>query len=243
MYKLPLQRKRLRKDPPEYLECNRLGKIKTLTEDELIQNNIDFFDDLEKRIPLYNKMGTDISFLDEWMKKWWGGWLDRDMDLVETLVTKDIHWMDPICFGKPTIGMQEFVDYNDAFFDALPDWRYDLIDSAWIDVIPGKGVRTVLHYYGSGHWDNPLKLTPFDESALSIPGTGEFMQCQAVDRYYFNEDGICYRGETLYDMMEALQMSRLLPSSDSWQFGALTSLSQMAQGLKGIAGVLNNMAE
>ena len=44
-----------------------------------------------------------------------------------------------------TSGSDDFVTYNFAFFDAIPDWRYDpMPDQVYIDVNAGRLVRTVI---------------------------------------------------------------------------------------------------
>ncbi len=118
--------------------------------------------------------------------------------------------------------------YNFAFFDAIPDWRYDpLPDQVYLDVTPEGTVRTVIRYIGSGHWTGPLRLYPYDESAPCIYGNGRFIQAPAVDRYHFNADGLMAEGETLYDILDGLQRGGVLPRDDSWLFHGMFAASRI----------------
>ncbi|WP_068062039.1 hypothetical protein [Nocardia xishanensis] len=85
--------------------------------------------------------------------------------------------------GATVVGLDQFVEYNFAFIDAIPDWRYDPIPGqSYIDVTPEGEVRMVVRYYGSGHLADPLELDPYGDDAVAIPGNGALIQCTAVDR-------------------------------------------------------------
>lgn len=214
---------RLQQPIPEYLAGNRGGeKVRVLTEPELMARTRQWFADYEKKIEYYAKRGIDISFTLEWAKKYWWSWLMRDMSLNEELYTKDLLYTDTSSLGRTIKGLEEFVTYNFAFFDAIPDWRYDpLPGEVFVDFAHDGEVRTVVRYMGSGHWSGPLRLYPYDKTAPTIYGTGVFIQCTAVDRYYFNKDGLMYKGDTSYDIFEALQTVGILPRDDSFLFKAL----------------------
>ena len=47
------------------------------------------------------------------------------MSLNHELYAPDIRYTDVTTFGRTIVGIDEFVKYNFAFFDAIPDWRYD----------------------------------------------------------------------------------------------------------------------
>jgi hypothetical protein len=137
------------------------------------------------------------------------------------------------------VGLDEFVTYNFAYFDAIPDWRYDpLPDQIYIDIAPDGQTRIVIRYLGSGHRDGPLKVYPYGNTAPSIAGTGAFVQCAAIDRYHFNGDGLMYEGETLFDAFDATQSSGLLPGPASWQFKALLRATGLAVAARKAVPVL-----
>lgn len=120
----------------------------------------------------------------------------------------------------------EFLDANRAV--PIPDWRYDpLPDQVYLDITPKGKVRTVIRYIGSGHWDGPLRPYPYDASAPVLYGNGRFIQCPAIDRYHFNEQGLMEEGETLYDAFDVTQRGGILPRDDSWQFRALPAASKV----------------
>lgn len=114
--------------------------------------------------------------------------------------------------------------------DAIPDWRYDpLPGQTYIDVTPERKVRTVIRYIGSGHWSGALRLFPYDGSGPTIYGNGRFIQCPAVDRYHFDENGLLEEGETLYDAIDCTQRAGILPRDDSWQFKSLFAASRLTR--------------
>ncbi|NPV60822.1 MAG: nuclear transport factor 2 family protein [Actinobacteria bacterium] len=214
---------RLQPPVPEYLAGNRGGtRVRVLTEPELMAMTKQWFVEYEKKIALYAQHGIDIGWTLEWAKKYWWSWLMRDMSLNHELYTPDLQYTDVTSFGRTMVGLDEFVRYNFAFFDAIPDWRYDpLPGEVFIDLAPDGEVRVVVRYLGSGHWSGPLRLYPYDEKAPTIYGTGAFIQCHGVDRYYFNKDGLMYKGDTSYDIFEGLQAAGILPRDDSFLFKAM----------------------
>ncbi|MFE3187758.1 hypothetical protein ACFXHA_02040 [Nocardia sp. NPDC059240] len=58
----------------------------------------------------------------------------------------------------------------------------------------------------------------YTDDAIAIPGNGAFIQCTAVDRYHFNADHLMYEGETLYDLIDAVQLAGMLPGPTSRAF-------------------------
>jgi hypothetical protein len=223
-----LRQPRLSKPVPEFLNSNRAVPIRAIPEAELQARTLEWFGEFERKLELYGKLGVDLSWLMEWAKKYWWSFLVRDMSLNHELYAPDIRYTDVTTFGRTIVGIDEFVKYNFAFFDAIPDWRYDpLPNQVYLDVTPESRVRTVIRYIGSGHWTGPLRLYPYDESAPVIYGNGRFIQCPAVDRYHFNADGLMEEGETLYDFLDATQRGGVLPRDDSWQFRALMAASKL----------------
>ena len=87
------------------------------------------------------------------------------MDINDELYAPDVRYpMSPRSADHRR--RDEFVTYNFAFFDAIPDWRYDpLPDQVYLDVTPEGKVRTVIRYIGSGRWTGLLRLYPYDERA------------------------------------------------------------------------------
>lgn len=223
-----LARPRLVGHVPEYLDSNRGQPIRVIPEHELQATTRAWFDMFERKLEHASKLGVDLGWLMEWAKKYWWSFLVRDMDLNHELYAPDLKYTDVSAFGNTITGIDEFVKYNFAFFDAIPDWRYDpLPDQVYLDVTPEGQVRTVIRYIGTGHWSGPLRMYPYDDSAPVIYGNGRFIQCPAVDRYHFNEDGLMEEGETLYDTIDGLQRGGVLPRGDSWQLKVLFAASKV----------------
>jgi hypothetical protein len=227
---------RLRQPLPEFLPGNRGGgKVRVLTEPELNEMTRQWFEDYERKINYYAEHGIDVGWTLEWAKKYWWSWLMRDMSLNDELYTQDLKYKDVSTLGRTITGLDEFVKYNFAFFDAIPDWRYDpLPGQIYLDITPEEEVRIVVRYIGSGHWSGPLRMYPYDETAPTIQGTGIFVQCTAVDRYHFDRDRRMYEGETLYDAFDSFQSAGILPRDDSWQFHALMKSTQLIVALKNL---------
>ncbi|WP_227981303.1 nuclear transport factor 2 family protein [Nocardia spumae] len=223
-----LRQPRLSKPAPELLNSNRSVPIRAIPEAELQAGTLQWFGEFERKLEAYGKLGVDLSWVMQWAKKYWWSFLVRDMSVNDELYAQDVRYTDVTTFGRTIVGIDEFVKYNFAFFDAIPDWRYDpLPNQVYLDVTPEGNVRTVIRYIGSGHWTGPLRLYPYDESAPVIHGNGRFIQCPAVDRYHFNADGLMEEGETLYDFLDATQRGGILPRDDSWQFRTLMAASKI----------------
>ncbi len=227
---------RLRQPLPEFLPVRRGGeRVRVLTEPELNAMTRRWFEDYERKIEYYARRGIDVGWTLEWAKKYWWSWLMRDMSLNDELYEPDLRYRDVSTLGRTITGLEEFIKYNFAFFEAIPDWRYDpLPGQIYLDVTPEEEVRVVVRYIGSGHWEGPLRLYPYDEKAPTIHGTGAFIQCSAVDRYHFNRDRRMYEGETLYDIFEALQCAGILPSDDSRVFRAVMGATKLPEALRRI---------
>ncbi|WP_040789543.1 hypothetical protein [Nocardia paucivorans] len=69
-------------------------------------------------------------------------------------------------------------------------------------------------------------------SARVPDGNGRFIQCPAVDRHHFNEQGLTEEGETLYDAFDVTQRGGVLPRDDTWQFRALPAASKIPAPLQ-----------
>ena len=137
--------------------------------------------------------------------------------------------------GRTIKGLEEFVDYNFSFFDAIPDWRYDPIPGeVYVDVAANGEQRILVRYYGSGHFSGALKFYPYDDSAPVLYGNGTFVQCRAVDRYHFNKEGKMYFGETLWDFLDAAQSAGIMPSDNSWTFKALMGASKVQRSVSNL---------
>ncbi|MFD4462114.1 hypothetical protein [Nocardia sp. NPDC058480] len=54
------------------------------------------------------------------------------------------------------------------------------------------------------------------------------MQCTAVDRYHFNADHLMYEGETLYDLLDAVQLAGIAPGPSSRSFSWLMRGASLA---------------
>ncbi|MGW4535944.1 nuclear transport factor 2 family protein [Nocardia sp. NPDC004340] len=213
-----LAQSRLAQPIPKILG-NRAAPVEVLDEQALTAMTTRWFDEYEQKIAFYADHGLDIAWTLDWAKKYWWSWQARDMSYNHELYTPDLRYKDVTTLGATIVGLDEFVAYNFAFFDAIPDWRYDPIPGqSFVDITPGGEVRIVVRYYGSGHLRGPLKLHPYGDDAVSIPGNGAFVQCTAVDRYHFNTDHLMYEGETLYDLVDAVQTAGLLPGPKTGSF-------------------------
>ncbi|MGW5570886.1 nuclear transport factor 2 family protein [Nocardia thailandica] len=228
-----LARPRLSRPVPEHLEANRAVPIRAIPEAELQASTRAWFASFAEQLDYLGRVhGTDLSWLMTWAKKYWWSFLVRDMSVNEELYAPDIRYADVTTFGRTIVGIDDFVTYNFAFFDAIPDWRYDpLPGQAYIDVQSDGTVRAVIRYLGSGHWTGPLRLYPYDDTAPTLYGTGRFIQAPAVDRYHFNRDGLMEEGETLYDFLDAVQRAGILPRDDSAGFRALMAASRIPSAL------------
>lgn len=96
------------------------------------------------------------------------------------LYAPDVRYTDVTTFGRTVVGIDEFVACSFAFFEAIPDWRYDLLpDRVYLEVTPEGKVRTVIRYIGSGHWTGPLRLYPYDDTApRGSTATGGSSRCR-----------------------------------------------------------------
>jgi len=208
---------RLKQPLPEFLPGNRAGgKVRVLDEAKLNGMARQWFEEFEEKLDFYEKHGFKVAWLLEWTKKYWWSWLMRDMSRNSELYVPDVRWKDPSSFGRVMVGIDEFVTYNFAFFDAIPDWRYDPIPGQiYLDVQPSGEVRFAVRYYGSGHWSGPLRFYPYNAKAPGLHGTGTFVQVTAVDRYHFNAEHKLVEGETVFDIIDGAQSAGLLPSDDS----------------------------
>ncbi|MGW8815988.1 nuclear transport factor 2 family protein [Gordonia terrae] len=237
-----LARPRLAKPVPEYLDANRGVPIRAIPEAELQRTTEEWFEAFDRKlVHLSNAHDTDLSWIMTWAKKYWWSFLVRDMSVNEELYATDLRYTDVTTFGRTIVGIDDFVTYNFAFFDAIPDWRYDpLPDQAYIDIQPDGTVRTVIRYIGSGHFSGALRMYPYDRSAPTIYGDGRFIQAPAVDRYHFDADGLMEEGETLYDFIDAVQRAGIMPRDDSKLVRSLFAASRLpvlARGVRERLGV------
>ena len=227
---------RLKGHIPEFLPGNRSGpKVRAMNEAQLNAQTKQWFIEFEKKLDFYEKHGLEVGFLLEWTKKYWWSWLTRDMSLNHELYIPEVRWKDPSSFGHDLVGIPEFEKYNFAFFDAIPDWRYDpLPNQIYLDVTPEDEVRFAVRYIGSGHWSGPLRFHPYDDTAPAMYGNGDFVQAPAIDRYHFNKEGRLQEGETVFDVMEAGQVVGLLPSGDSWALRTMMNASGKLQKIRAL---------
>lgn len=234
LFQEALEKPRLQQPLPEYLPGNRSGgKVRVIQEDELRAMTRQWFVDFERKVAYYSGFGLDITWMMEWAKKYWWSWLMRDMSLNHELYTEDLRYLDPTTFGREIVGMDQFISYNFAFFDAIPDWRYDpLPGQVYVDFTPEGETRVMIRYIGSGHFSGRLRFYPYDDTAPVLYGLGTFVQCTAVDRYHFNSDGLMYEGETLWDFIDATQSAGILPADDSRLFRAIMGASRFASMAK-----------
>lgn len=232
MFQDAIRQPRLQQPIPQFI-TNRAEPVRVMDEDELRGMTQQWFAEYDEKIKFYADLGLDIGWTLDWAKKYWWSWLTRDMSFNHELYTPDLLYKDVTTMGGYTRGLEEFVNYNFAFFDAIPDWRYDPIPGqVYFDFSREGEVSFAIRYYGSGHMSGPLRLHPYDETAATIPGTGAFVQCTAVDRYHFNADGLMYEGETLYDFLEAVQVAGILPGPDKRAFRGALAVANAATAVQ-----------
>ncbi|MCE5292638.1 MAG: ester cyclase [Nocardiaceae bacterium] len=220
MFQEALRRPRLMQPIPKVL-TNRAEPVQVMDEKQLQAMTDRWFDEYEAYLAFYAKHGIDLAWTLDWAKKYWWSWQARDMSYNDELYTQDLRYTDVTSMGATIVGLDEFVAYNFAFFDAIPDWRYDPIPGQFAVSLHPSGTTTIMiRYYGSGHLVGPLKLHPYTEDAASIPGNGAFVQFTATDRYHFTPDGRMYEGDTLYDALGGMQVAGLLPHPNSKTFKA-----------------------
>lgn len=234
LFQEALAKPRLQQPLPECLPGNRAGgKVRVRNEDELRAMTRQWFVDYEAKLAHYRKLGVNIDWTLDWAKKYWWSWIMLDMSMNDELYTPDLKYVDPTTFGRTIVGLKEFVDYNMAFFAAIPDWRYDpLPGQVYLDLTPKGEVRIIVRYIGSGHFSGNLRLYPYDDTAPVLYGNGAFVQCAAVDRYHFNSDGLMYEGETLWDFIDATQSAGIMPSAESPLFRSLMGASRLVRAWK-----------
>lgn len=231
LFQAAIAKPRLQQPVPQFLSGNRGGgQVRVMQEDELNAMTQQWFAEFEEKILFYRQHGLEIGWMLEWAKKYWWSWLMRDMSLNTELYTDDLEYVDPTAFGNVIKGLDEFLAYNFAFFDAIPDWRYDPIPGqVYVDAEPNGELRILVRYYGSGHFSGSLKFYPYDDSAAVLHGNGTFVQCVAIDRYHFNKEGKMYFGETLWDFIDATQSAGILPAGDSKVFRTLMGASKLGR--------------
>ncbi|MGW0057467.1 hypothetical protein A5780_38605 [Nocardia sp. 852002-20019_SCH5090214] len=230
-FQAALTRRTLRKPAPTYIQGNRSEPVRVYNEDELQSMGLQFFAEVEAHLRFYtDKLGHDVMWFDDWLKKYWAAWSGGiDEAAVHELLSPEVTYKDPLSFGRQMVGIQAFIDYNQAFFDAAPDLRYDAIPGqASISVSPSGELLFMARYSGCGHWDNPLRMYPFTPGSPAIPGNGKFTQLYPVDRYHFNAEGKMIQGETLWDPIDALQLLRVVPSDTSATFKAMAKVGGVA---------------
>nr|WP_228820978.1 hypothetical protein [Nocardia abscessus] len=102
----------------------RAVPVRAISEPGLQATTEEWFGELERKLTL-RKTGIDVSWLLDWAKKYCWSFLVRDMSLNRELYTADVRYIDVTTLWRTIVGINEFVKYNFAFFDAIPDWRYD----------------------------------------------------------------------------------------------------------------------
>ncbi|MFE6861286.1 nuclear transport factor 2 family protein [Nocardia sp. NPDC057668] len=239
-FQLALAQPRLAQPIPKVL-TNRAEPVPVLDEAALTAMTRTWFAEYERKIEFYAGHGLDIAWTLDWAKKYWWSWQARDMSHNHELYAPDLRYKDVTTLGATMTGLDEFVTYNFAFFDAIPDWRYDPIPGqSYVDVAPDGTLRMVVRYYGSGHLVGPLKLHPYGPGAPELPGNGNFVQCTAVDRYHFDADHLMSEGETLYDLVDAVQLAGLVPGpaspTFSWLLRGAGLATRAATRLGGLRG-------
>ena len=230
-FQAAIARRTLRKPAPPFIQGNRGVPMRTYDEDELQRMTRQVFDEIEAQTRFYTQgLGHDVMWINDWLKKYWAAWSGGiDEAAVHELLAPNVEYKDPLSFGRPMIGVKPFIDYNQAFFDAAPDLRYDGIPGqCGIMLSPSGEVLLMIRYVGCGHWDKPLRMYPFTPGSPGIPGNGKFTQMFPIDRYHFNSDRKLVRGETLWDPLEALQLIRAVPNDTSLTFKAIAKLGGVA---------------
>lgn len=230
IFQRALSRLSIAKPLPPTVQGNRSEPVLTVTEQELQQMTRRLFEDVEAQCAFYSeRLGHDVMWVLDWLKKYWAAWSGGVNEaLVRETVAENCEYKDPLSFGRTMVGVEAFIDYNQAFFDAAPDLAYYLIPGqVSLQVSPDGEVIFMGRYVGCGHWDHPLRMYPFTKGSRAIPGTGAYVQLYPVDRYHFDADHKVCRGETLWDPLESMQVIGLLPSDTSLAFGAMVEAGKV----------------
>ncbi len=196
---------------PDYIQ-NRNGKVKFLDEDALINLNNDFAVETMKRVEQFKKNGVDISPCLTWLSRWKKAFDTQDTELIVELCTEDIIWDDPSLLGQTLHGRKELFDITRSFEKMVPDMRYDFDGPPYFDWIPDVGLRMVIPWIATGHWEGDMQFYPFKEDSLSVAATGKLLQGRGFDRYWLNTDWKMYRGQTYWDFLEVAQQCGILPA-------------------------------
>lgn len=161
---------------------------------------------------------------------YWSAWSGGiDLELVRATIQEDCVYHEPLSFGRPLHGIQAFIDYNQAYYDAAADLAYYAHPGeASLQVSPKGDILFMARYTGCGRWENPLRMWPYTADAPAIPGTGGYIQLNPVDRYHLNpKTRKVFKGETLWDPLESLQIQRLFPADTSLAFKAMIKAGQL----------------
>lgn len=230
-YQRALSRLSIAKPMPRFVQGNRSEAIATVTEVELQDMTRQLFAEVEDQCAFYTeRLGNDVMWVTDWLKMYWSAWSGGiDEDLVRATVQDDCAYKDPLSFGRTMHGIQAFIDYNQAFYDAASDLAYYLIPGEVSLQVSRKGdVIFMGRYVGCGNWVNPLRMYPFTPGSPAIPGTGAYIQGYPVDRYHLNpQTRKVYKGETLWDPFELLQIQRLMPADTGLAFKALVAAGKV----------------
>lgn len=227
-----IDRLHLPKNMPAIVQGNRGAPIHTVTERELQSLTRQLFAEVEEQCKFYTKgLGNDVMWVSDWLKMYWSAWNSGiDIELVYATVQPDVVYRDPLSFGRDMVGIQTFIDYNQAFYDSITDLAYYLIPGeVALQVSPKGDVLFMGRYWGCGTWSNPLRMYPFTAGSPEIPTTGDYIQGCPVDRYHLNpKTRKVFKGETLWDPLELLQLLRMMPKDDSLAFKALCKFGALA---------------
>jgi hypothetical protein len=154
--------------------------------------------------------GLPLAGADEFIRRWFEAWRDRDTERIVACATPDVEFIDPgtsgVLRGRPTLR-----DYTDRFFRAVPDLVF----------YPQRGAEVLPYwdtYGGVGRVTLPWRAIGRFVAPLSLPGwptiapTGRTMDFVGIDRYVFGSNWQIARIDTDYDMVGVLQQVSLLPN-------------------------------
>lgn len=227
-----LDRLSIARPMPPFVQGNRSEPVPTVTERQLQDQTRQLFAEVGDQCAFYTeRLGNDVMWVLDWLKMYWSAWSGGvDKDLVRATVQEDCQYKDPLSFGRIMHGVEAFIEYNQAFYDAAADLAYYLIPGeVSLQVSRSGDVIFMGRYVGCGNWENPLRMFPFTPGSPGVPGTGAYLQVYPVDRYHLNpKTRKVYKGETMWDAFELLQIQRLFPADTSLAFKAMVEVGKLA---------------
>jgi steroid delta-isomerase-like uncharacterized protein len=158
----------------------------------------------------------DPAFLDDWRRRYFAAWDERDADAMALLCTEDVVWEDP-GLPAPVRGRRAVADFVAATARAFPDFA---VLASEPPVTSAIAPRAYAPYRMTGTFAGPWV-------PLGIRPTGRRFHIEGIDVWTFRGELMCQYASR-YDSLDMTRQIGVLPSPDSRQQRAL-NLVQRAQ--------------